>query len=123
MTEVNQDIPKQEKKKYDGSRRPMLLVKSYKSSSAVKNAKNRLKLRFEWIKKRNEEIKRDYGNSQTDALTKRDLLQENKSLSKEITDLMAGQKELTVKYEELEKLAREEVKNATLEPLNLENLD
>ncbi|NQU67071.1 MAG: hypothetical protein HQ510_03925, partial [Candidatus Marinimicrobia bacterium] len=84
MTEVNQEKPKEDKKEYDGSRRPMLLVKSYKSSSAVKNAKNRLKKRFEWIKNRNEEIKREYSDSNTDALIKLNLLNENKALSVEV---------------------------------------
>ncbi len=123
MTEVNQDKPKVEKKPYDGSRRPMLLVRSYKSSSAVRNAQTRLRKRSEWIKKRNEEIKREYSDSNTDALIKLNLLNENKALSIEVPALMKSQADLKEKYAELEQSAREEVKDATLEPLNLEGLE
>ncbi len=125
MTENEKQNPETKpkvKKEYDGSRKPMLIVMHYKSSNAVKNAQVRLRKRFEWIKKRNEEIKQSYSDPNTDALVKLELLKENKALSVEVPKLMVSQKDLGAKYEELEQSAIEEVKNATLKPINLDGI-
>ena len=124
MTENNQNVEqkvqKEKPKKYDGSKRPMLLVKHYKSLNAMKKAKKRIEKRFAWIKKRSSEIQQDFDNPSTDALLKRDLLAENKKLASEVPELKKSKAELRTRYLALEKVAKDEIKDDSLVPINLD---
>ncbi|MBT3934146.1 MAG: hypothetical protein HOF35_07790 [Bacteroidetes bacterium] len=127
MTENNQNaeqkVQKEQKEKpkeYDGSKRPMLLVKHYKSLNAMTKAKERIDKRFAWIKKQSSKIQQDFDNPSTDALLKRDLLAENKKLASEVPELKKSKAELRTRYLELEKVAKDEIKDDSLVPINLD---
>ncbi|MBT5421116.1 MAG: hypothetical protein HOK80_09505 [Candidatus Cloacimonetes bacterium] len=110
----NQNGAVKEKKEYDGTKRPMLLVKNYKTRQAIENAQGRIDKRIAYIKKHAEEISTKYNSTETDALKKQDLLQENNKLASEIPKLKDSQLELTKKRKELEELAKETIENQTL---------
>ena len=110
----NQNGAPVEKKEYNGSKRPMLLVKNYKTGQAIENAQGRIDKRFSWVKTRVEEIKTEYNNPKTDFLKKQDLHQENNKLAIEIPMLKQSQIELNGKHSELEKIAKDSIKNESL---------
>jgi hypothetical protein len=103
------------KPEYDGSKRPMLLVKNYKTRQAIENAKVRIDKRFAWVKARVGQISAEYNNSETSSLAKQDLLHENNMLAEEMPKLRISEENLIEKFTELENEARDNLDGLTLE--------
>ena len=126
MTENNQnneqatEIRKEKPKEYDGSKRPMLLVKQYKSLNAMTNAKERIYKRIAWIKKQTSKMQQEFNHPDTDSLRKKELLAENKKYVKEVPELKKSETELKARYHELEKVANEDIRDETLLPIDLD---
>ena len=105
-------------KEYDGSKRPMLLVKNYKTRQAIENAQGRIDKRFAWVKDRVGQIRKEYNSSKTNSLTKQDLLHENNMLAEEMPKLRESEENLKEKFAELEEEARDNLDGLTLETVD-----
>ena len=113
-----QNVDSGKPKEYDGSKRPMLLVKNYKTRQAVENAQGRIDKRFAWVKDRVGQIRKEYNSSKTNSLTKQDLLHENNMLAEEMPKLRESEENLKEKFAELEEEARDNLDGLTLETVD-----
>ena len=100
---------KKQKEPYNGSKSPFVLDRNLKTTKSIDAALSRIKIRFDWIKKRNVEIQKEFADPNTPAHTKKDLHAENKKLAGNVTTLIEKEKLLKEKRPEIEAEEQNEV--------------
>ena len=118
QTETTNDL-QIEKKRYDGSKKPMIRVEQYQSTKAVESAQNRVRLRLDWIKARSAGIQKEYDSSDTAYHIKQTLLAENEKLATEVPLHKTNLKALESRFNELEDQVKKEIQGKTLKPIEI----
>ena len=96
-TNTNETNPEDNEEKVPGSRSPFVIVENLKTTKSIDSALERIRIRFDWIKKRNIEIQQEFKDPGTPAHEKKDLHAENEKLAGNVKTLIEKEKLLKEK--------------------------
>jgi len=107
-----------EKKEYDGSKRPMVIVQNLKSLNSVQNAQDRVVKRLGWVENRVSEIQAEWNDPSTATATLSGIKAEYDGYVVEVPKLKEKATQLTTLLAEVEANEREALENVTLEDID-----
>jgi len=117
-SDESQDTNNNDKKPYNGSKPPMVIVPNLKSSTSVKKAQGMIELRISWIKSRAEVIKVDWNDPGKAPGDKLSLKMEWDRYEEQVPKLLKKRELLEEKLLEVEKIESQTVSKSTLEPIS-----
>jgi len=106
-----------EKKEYDGSKRPRVIVQNLKSLTSVQNALERVTKRLGWVKNRVSEIQPQWNDPSTPTATLSGIKAEYDGYVVEVAKLKEKATQLTTLLEEVDANERKALDDVTLEEI------
>lgn len=110
-----EDKKTEEKKEYDGSKRPMVIVQNLKSLKSVQSAQERVSKRLNWVEGRVAEIQADWNDPSTTTATLSGIKAEYDGYVVEVPKLKQKAAQLTTLLAEVDANEREALENVTLD--------
>ena len=117
-SEEIQDINNTDKKPYDGSKQPMVIVPNLKSSVSAIKAQGMVDLRIDWIKSRTAEIKRNWDDPKVPSGEKLTLKSEWERYMEQVPKLLDKREQLQKKLAKIEKDEAKSVSETKLEDIS-----